>query len=187
MAELNTGDSGGKGKGGKVRSKKSNAKVDLTAMVDLAFLLITFFMLTTSLSKPQSMDLGLPDKNEDPKKKDEVKTDQRRTVTIILGADNKIKWFHGLLDSPEPGGAPANAVYGKEGIRKEILKRVVSVPQVTGDAKKGLIVIIKPTKKSSYRNLVDILDEMAICNVPVYAIVNDFSDDENKLVDEMNK
>jgi len=61
MAELNTGDSGG-GKGGKVRSKKQNSKVDLTAMVDLAFLLITFFMLTTSLSKPQSMNLGLPDK-----------------------------------------------------------------------------------------------------------------------------
>ena len=64
MAELNTGDGGGKKGGGKVRSKKSNAKVDLTAMVDLAFLLITFFMLTTSLSKPQSMDLGLPDKDE---------------------------------------------------------------------------------------------------------------------------
>ena len=66
MAELNTG--GGGGKGGKVRSKKSNPGVDLTAMVDLAFLLITFFMLTTSLSKPQSMDLGLPDKED----KDEI-------------------------------------------------------------------------------------------------------------------
>ena len=71
MAELNTGDGGGKG--GKVRSKKSNSKVDLTAMVDLAFLLITFFMLTTSLSKPQSMDLGLPDKDEDPSKNKDMK------------------------------------------------------------------------------------------------------------------
>ncbi|MGC4039990.1 MAG: biopolymer transporter ExbD [Flavobacterium sp.] len=191
MAELNTGDSGGKG--GKVRSKKSNAKVDLTAMVDLAFLLITFFMLTTSLSKPQSMDLGLPDKNPDSTKIDpKIKVDQKRTMTIIMGKDNKIKWFHGLLDAPEPGGAPTNAVYGKNGLRKEILKRVVSVAEYAktrptykkGD---GLIVIIKPTKKSTYKNLVDILDEMAICGVPTYAIVNDISPEEQKLVDEMNK
>jgi biopolymer transport protein ExbD len=186
MAELNTGDGGGKKGSKKVRSKKSNAKVDLTAMVDLAFLLITFFMLTTSLSKPQSMDLGLPDKEDKGPDKD-IKVDQRRTVTIILGKDNKIKWFHGLLDSPEAGGAPTDAVYGKNGIRKEILKRVVSIPQVTGNKDKGMIVIIKPTKKSTYRNLVDILDEMAICSVPTYAIVNDITPEEMKLVDAMNK
>ena len=188
MAELNTGDSGGGKKGSKkVRSKKSNAKVDLTAMVDLAFLLITFFMLTTSLSKPQSMDLGLPDKEDKDEPQTDIKVDQRRTVTIIMGKDNKIKWFHGLLESPEPGGAPTDAVYGKNGIRKEILKRVTSIPQVTGDKKKGMIVIIKPTKKATYRNLVDILDEMAIRDVPTYAIVNDITPEEQKLVDAMNK
>ncbi len=181
MAELNTG--GDEGKGGKVRSKKQNSKVDLTAMVDLAFLLITFFMLTTSLSKPQSMDLGLPDKAKDEEKTKEVKTDQRRTVTILLGANNQIKWFHGLLEAPEANGKPQDAVYGKEGIRKELLKRVKSIPEVTGSKDKGLIVIIKPTKKSTYRNLVDILDEMAICSVPTYAIVNDFTPEETKLVD----
>lgn len=186
MAELNTGDGGG-GKGGKVRSKKQNSKVDLTAMVDLAFLLITFFMLTTSLSKPQSMNLGLPDKKEDDKPQKDIKVDQKRTMTIILGADNKIKWFHGLLDNPEPNGKPTEAIYGKEGIRKEILKRVKSVAEYCaakpgskpGD---GLIVIIKPTKKANYRNLVDILDEMAICSVPTYAIVNDITPEELKLV-----
>ncbi|MBF6641930.1 biopolymer transporter ExbD [Flavobacterium sp. J49] len=188
MAELNTGDGGGKKGSKKVRSKKSNAKVDLTAMVDLAFLLITFFMLTTSLSKPQSMDLGLPDKEKDPNKKElDIKVDQVRTMTIIMGKDNKIKWFHGLLDAPEPGGAPSDAVYGKNGIRKEILKRVTSIPQATGSKDKGMIVIIKPSKKSTYRNLVDILDEMAICNVPTYAIVNEITPEEQKLVDEMNK
>lgn len=189
MAELNTGDGGGGKKGsGKVRSKKQNSKVDLTAMVDLAFLLITFFMLTTSLSKPQSMDLGLPDKEDDPTKKEaDIKVDQRRTMTIILGDNDKIKWFHGLQATPEPGGAPADATYGPEGIRKEILKRVKSIPEVTGDPKKGMIVIIKPTKKSTYRNLVDILDEMAICAVPTYAIVNDFSPEEKALADKMNQ
>lgn len=186
MAELNTGDGGG-GKGGKVRSKKQNSKVDLTAMVDLAFLLITFFMLTTSLSKPQSMNLGLPDQNDSTTVDKKIKVDQKRTMTIVLGDNNKIKWFHGLLATPEPGGAPTEAVYGKEGIRKEILKRVKSVAEYCaakpgskpGD---GLIVIIKPTKKANYRNLVDILDEMAICSVPTYAIVNDITPEELKLV-----
>ena len=187
MAELNTGDGGGKKGGGKVRSKKQNSKVDLTAMVDLAFLLITFFMLTTSLSKPKSMDLGLPDKEDKPEDKVEMKTDQRRTVTVILGDNNQIKWFHGLIEAPEVGGNPATTGYGKEGIRKELLKRVASIPQVTGDKDKGLIVIIKPTKKATYKNLVDILDEMAISKVPTYAIVNDFSDAEKKLADELNK
>jgi biopolymer transport protein ExbD len=161
-------------------------------MVDLAFLLITFFMLTTSLSKPQSMDLGLPDKDEPNKENTDIKVDQKRTMTIILGKDNKIKWFHGLLDAPEANGAPTSAAYGKNGLRKEILKRVVSVNQycqTKPNYKKGdgLIVIIKPSKKSTYRNLVDILDEMAICDVPTYAIVNDITPEEQKLVDEMNK
>ena len=186
MAELNTGDDGG-GKGGKVRSKKQNSKVDLTAMVDLAFLLITFFMLTTSLSKPQSMPLGLPAKDDTLTKIKPLKTDQRRTVTIILGAKDQVKWYHGLLDAPEVGGAPTTTDYTKDGIRKELLKRVISIPEVMGDKDKGMIVIIKPTKKSTYKNLVDILDEMAICKVPTYAIVNEFSPEENKLAEELNK
>jgi hypothetical protein len=123
MAELNTGNDGG-GKGGKVRSKKQNSKVDLTAMVDLAFLLITFFMLTTSLSKPQSMPLGLPAKDDEKVKIPPVKTDQRRTVTIILGGNDQIKWYHGLLEAPEPDGKPTTTDYSSNGIRKEILKRV---------------------------------------------------------------
>lgn len=179
MAELNTGDGGGKKGGGKVRSKKQNSKVDLTAMVDLAFLLITFFMLTTSLSKPQAMNLGLPeDKVDEPV--EDIKVDERRTLTILLGENNQIQWFHGLLATPIAG--PKTAVYGKNGLRKQVLKLVNEVPQLTGDPKKGLIVIIKPTKKSTYRNLVDVLDEMAISGVETYAIVNDITPEELKLV-----
>jgi biopolymer transport protein ExbD len=181
MAELNTGDSGGGKKGSKkVRSKKLNSKVDLTAMVDLAFLLITFFMLTTSLSKPQSMDLGLPDKDQDPTKNKDVKVDENRTMTILLGDNNKMKVYMGLLATPKV--APKDMTYGKEGIRKELLKRKEEVIKYTGTKDKGIIVIIKPTKKSNYRNLVDILDEMAIVDVPTYAIVNDFSPEESKLI-----
>ena len=179
MAELNTGDSGG-GKDKKVRSKKQNSKVDLTAMVDLAFLLITFFMLTTSLSKPQSMDLGLPDKDDDPTKNKDVKVDENRTMTILMGDDNKIKYYMGIMNTPM---APKDITYGKDGLRKEILKRKQSVVTYTGNKDKGLIVIIKPSKKSNYRNLIDVLDEMAISDVPTYAIV-DITPEEAKLLGE---
>lgn len=183
MAELNTGDGGG-GKGGKVRSKKQNSKVDLTAMVDLAFLLITFFMLTTTLSKPQSMSLGLPDK--DPKDKTPpVKVDENRTMTIMLADNNKIVRYVGLLATPVAGGTPKEFTYGKKGIREEILSRkkaVLEYSTAKGKPKNGIIVIIKPSKKSNYRNLVDILDEMAIAGVETYAIVPEFTPEESKLL-----
>jgi biopolymer transport protein ExbD len=187
MAELNTGDGGG-GKGGKVRSKKQNSKVDLTAMVDLAFLLITFFMLTTTLSKPQSMSLGLPDKNEKDVEKP-LKVDENRTMTVLLGDNDKLIRYVGLLANPVSGGAPKQFSYGKEGIRQELIKRsklVLEYSAALGKPKNGMIVIIKPSKKSNYRNLVDILDEMAIVGVGVngsYAIVNEFTPEETKLLE----
>ncbi|MCL6460402.1 outer membrane transport energization protein ExbD [Flavobacterium micromati] len=180
MAELNTGDGGGK-KGGKVRSKKANAKVDLTAMVDLAFLLITFFMLTTTLSKPQSMSLGLPDKNE---KGEDIKVDENRTMTVLLGDNNKLVFYMGLLSTPLAG--PKDLVFGKDGIRQELLKRkkeVLAYSTAKGKPDQGMIVIIKPSKKSNYKNVIDILDEMAISDVPTYTIVNDFSPEETKLLE----
>jgi biopolymer transport protein ExbD len=183
MAELNTGDGGGKKGDGKVRSKKSNSKVDLTAMVDLAFLLITFFMLTTTLSKPQSMSLGLPDKEDKPDPKNQVKVDENRTMTILLGDNDKLVRYVGLLATPVNGGAPKDFSYGKEGIRKELLSRKKLVLEYTGNKDKGMIVIIKPSKKSNYRNLVDILDEMAIVDVPTYAIVNEYTPEEQKLLE----
>ncbi|QEE49299.1 biopolymer transporter ExbD [Flavobacterium alkalisoli] len=179
MAELNTGGDGGKG--GKVRSKKSNPGVDLTAMVDLAFLLITFFMLTTSLSKPQSMNLAMPDKDS-PKDPTTMNTPDDRSMTILMGKDNTIQWYLGLFD--EPLVAPTKTTYGKDGIRQAILQRQAAVKAVYGDDKeKGLIVIIKPTDKTHYKNLVDILDEMAITNVQLYAI-GDISKPEIELLEK---
>lgn len=169
MAQLDT-SGGDKKKGGKVRSKKQSSNVDLTAMVDLAFLLITFFMLTTSLSKPQSMDLGLPDKEIDKTKKEvDLKVDENRTMTILMGDNNKLMYYMGIMNTPM---APTEIQYGRNGIRKEIIKRKEEVIAYTGNKDKGLIVLIKPSKKSHYRNLVDILDEMAISDVPTYAIVD---------------
>lgn len=179
MAELNTG--GGDGKGKKVRSKKQNAGVDLTAMVDLAFLLITFFMLTTSMNKPQSMNLAMPDKSEDAKEVEKTKVDENRTMTILLGADNKVKWYMGMPGQPLEG--PNDSSYGQNGIRKVIMDNTKKALAYSQDAEKGLIVIIKASENANYRNLVDILDEMAITGSKTYAIV-DISDADLDILGE---
>jgi biopolymer transport protein ExbD len=166
MAELNTGGGGGDGK--KVRSKKSNPGVDLTAMVDLAFLLITFFMLTTTLSKPQSMPLAMPDKEPQDQPKDNTPVPEDRMMTILIGKDNKLLWYMGKFETPRI--PPSEAAFGKNGIRKEILKNTAYAKQFAKKDDEGLIVNIKASDASSYKNLVDILDEMAINKVQLYAI-----------------
>lgn len=171
MAELDT--SSGGGKGGKVRSKKASTRVDLTAMVDLAFLLITFFMLTTSLNKPQAMDMTMPDKEENVD--DNLKVADDRTMTILLGSNNKIEWYMGTVDNPT---TPTVIDYGKNGIRAALLEKMKSVRAATG---KDLFVIIKPSDKSSYKNLVDIFDEVNIVDVKQRALT-DITADEIELL-----
>jgi biopolymer transport protein ExbD len=168
MAELDTSGGGSK-KGGKIRSKKQSTRVDLTAMVDLAFLLITFFMLTTTLAKPQAMDLAMPDKDEE-HPENQLDVADNRTMTILLGANNKLEWYMGMVDKII--GSPTTTHFGKNGIRKDILERKKDVQKITGDPKKGLIILIKATDKATYKNLVDILDEMAITKPQTYAIVD---------------
>lgn len=178
MAQLDTGGGEVK-KGGKPRAKKLSSSVDLTAMVDLAFLLITFFMLTTTLNKPQSMDLSLPDKSDTKEKPVDQKVDENRTITILMGKDNTLKYYKGLLESPIV--PPTDVAYGKNGIRQVLVEEKQKAIQYTGDPEKNLIVIIKPNKESTYRNLVDILDEMAIVKVPTYAISEIYEVEENIL------
>lgn len=164
MAELNQDSGGGKKKGGKIRSKKQGGRVDLTAMVDLAFLLITFFMLTTSLNKPNAMDVTVPDKNEEDLE-DRLEVADDRTTTILLAGNNKIVWYSGLFDNPIEG--PETVDYGAEGIRKVLLRKLVEVPQRTGD---DLIVVIRPSDDATHKNLVDILDEMKIVDAQKYSL-----------------
>ncbi len=164
MAELDT--SGGGGKGGKVRTKKKSTRVDLTAMVDLAFLLVTFFMLTTTLSKPKAMDLVMPDKDEH-NPKDQMAVPATRTMTILLGSNDRIEWYHGLPGQPlEP---PTKDNFGKNGIRKSILDLKKKVYDATGGK---LIVLVKPSDKSVYKDVVNIMDELNITQIDIRAIVD---------------
>jgi biopolymer transport protein ExbD len=175
MAELNTGGNEGKG-GKKVRSKKMNPAVDLTAMVDLAFLLITFFMLTTSLSKPQSMDLTMPDKEKTTDvPKQEAK--ESKTMTILIGKDRKLKYYMGMFNAPFQGIGPTDTTYGKDGIRAVILKKMAELKAKGFVEKDGIVVLIKATEDATYKDMIDILDEMAISKVDIYSI-QDMTPDE---------
>jgi biopolymer transport protein ExbD len=168
----------------KPRSKKLNAKIDLTAMVSISFLLIIFFMLTQELSKPRSLALGLPEKYSYTSTCRIIcGNGKSRVITLISDDNDKIICYTGLLELQE--ASPKLLSYGKEGIRKELLLKSKQIQNYTssfGRHNSGAIVIIKPSKKSNFKNLVDILDEMNITNIPTYAIINDYTPEEVKLL-----
>ncbi|MDL1913513.1 MAG: biopolymer transporter ExbD [Bergeyella sp.] len=154
-------------KGGKVRSKKQNTRVDMTPMVDLGFLLITFFMFTTTFSKPNVMDLGLPAKPKDERQKPpDLEIDLSNSISIILGKKDKI-YYH-QKDKQSLGVDDLNETsFDREGIRKVVI-------QAKSRAKNKDIftVIIKPTDDSVYKNFVDLLDEMAITGNSRYGVTD---------------
>lgn len=178
MAEIQEQGGGGK-KDGKVRSKKMSTKVDFTAMVDLAFLLITFFMLTTTLAKPNIMPIIMPEK-KDLNEKDLEATKESQVLTLLLGANDKVYYYEGITDAKLD-----STDYSAEGMRKVILDKKDRVKTQWGEEEKDdpknpgqkkmsskLNVIIKPTKESRYKNLVDAFDEMKICNVARYVMLD---------------
>ncbi len=170
MAEVNAG------------GKKVSTKVDMTPMVDLGFLLITFFILTTSMSKPKRMELAMPDKNEDPKKQ-EMKVKESHTVTILLDEKDKIYWYRGMLKPDKPLNELKKTDFSK--IRNELVEvreKIGTEKDDKGKVDYAMIVVVKPTIRAKYRNIVDMLDEMAITNIQRYAIVDITKADETYLV-----
>ncbi|TAF32115.1 MAG: biopolymer transporter ExbD [Cytophagales bacterium] len=173
MAEI---DSSSSGKGGKKGPKKVSTKIDMTPMVDLAFLLITFFMLTTTMSKPKTMEVNMPDKT---KEKTTMDVKASECLTIILGEGNKVHYYEGVV---EASTALETTDFSDEGIRKVILKKAQSLKSLN----KVPIIIIKPMDKSNYKNVVDILDEMHITSMKKYAIVELFEQDKQLLKERLN-
>jgi biopolymer transport protein ExbD len=165
----------------KIRSKKLNSRVDLTAMVGVSFLLIAFFMLHTELSKQKAISLGLPD--NDITCGPTGCGGENRSLTLLLGDNDKIVTYTGILEVPLQ--FPKEVKFGKEGIRKELLSKNNKILQYSakyGRPGRGITVIIKPSKKCNFKNLVDILDEMEITGIQSYVIVNNFTPDEAKLL-----
>jgi biopolymer transport protein ExbD len=170
MAEMDTSGGGGHKKGpGVKKSKKLSTRVDLTPMVDLGFLLITFFIFTTTMSQPTAMKLFLPKDAEKPE--DQNKAKESGVITILLGKDDNVFYYEGQLDN---GASNFKSSTFKE-IRNVLLDKKARTPE------KDLVVVLKPSEECTYRNVVDILDEMAINMLKRYALV-DISSTETQLI-----
>ncbi len=198
MAEIIQAEKGGKG--GKKRAKKLLPHMDMTPMVDLMMLLITFFMLTTSLSKSKVMEMILPEKLKDPNA-EPPKIIASRTLNILLGPDNKIYWYPGGVSAEDYNNLPPvmQTDYSAEGIRalllernrslfrtindfeQQVLEGKIRIPQdsvqsaisaLKSEDDTGPIVLIKAYEKANYGNFVDILDEMNICGIARYTVMD---------------
>lgn len=197
MAEMDTSSGGGHKKGpGVKKSKKLSTRVDLTPMVDLGFLLITFFIFTTTMSQPTAMKLNLPKDTNDEKEQNEAK--ESGALTILLGKDNHVFYYEGKL-SPDGSNFKSASFSGENNIRDVIINKKKDVmarhqhntncqeiwSKNGGDQNsckdKDFVVVIKPSDESTYKNALDILDEMAINVVKRYALV-DISEGEAQLV-----
>lgn len=189
------------GKNGKSKQKKFAVRVDFTPMVDMNMLLITFFMLCTTLSKPQTMEISMPsnDKSITEQQKSMVKASQ--AITLLLGADNKLYYYEGEPNYKDYTSLKETS-YTPDGIRSILLqKNVAAVNKVralkqqkldlkiseeeyrkqVSEIKSGKdtpTVIIKATDDASYKNLIDALDEMQICNIGKYVITDIAEADE---------
>jgi len=170
MAEMDTSGGGHHKKGpGVKKAKKASTRVDLTPMVDLGFLLITFFIFTTTMSQPTAMKLNLPKDTDKPEEQNKLK--ESGALTLLLGKNNTVYYYEGQLD---PSASNLQNSTMKK-IRDEIIKKKRSTPP------EDLMIVIKPGEEATYKDVVDALDEMTINDIKRYALV-DISDVESQLL-----
>ena len=199
MAEVNTGDGGGgHGKHDKKRAKKASTKIDMTPMVDLAFLLLTFFVLTSTFSKPKAMEINYP---ADPKDENTKPPKINNALTFILSKDDAIYYYPGEFYPPNnPKGEPPTQLvktdFSKDGLRKILLDRndpvrkeifkleeKLKTKEIADSTYKRLViaekskkeavtVLIKADDKATYKNVIDLVDELNISMIGKYAVVD---------------
>lgn len=202
------------------KQKKMTVRVDFTPMVDMMMLLITFFMLCTSLSKPQTMELSVPSNDKNITDKDRSAAKASYTITVYVGADNQIYYVAGIPKYDDPT-CLKKTTWGKDGIRKVFITHVTedgtqpvqqvmlakakldekktadptSMPdsvynkelakikagEIDGEKISTLTIIIKVTDKATYKNMIDVLDEMQICSISTY-VLDKINPDDQKLL-----
>jgi biopolymer transport protein ExbD len=161
MAEVSA-EGGGKGKG-KPKGKKSSTHIDMTPMVDLAFLLLTFFMLATTFSRPHALDIIMPDKPKADAKPPEI--NENDVLSLLVGPHNKLYYYIGNFKDPQL----EQTDFSPKGIRKVLLE---TQQKVDASGSKSFMVLIKPSDKADYGDVVNLFDEMNITNMPRYALVD---------------
>lgn len=171
MAEIAEKSSSSKKKPGVKKSKKQSTRVDLTPMVDLGFLLLTFFIFSTTMVQPTSMNLSMPKDTEDVDQ--EMKVKESGSLTLMLGKGNVIYYYFG-----QDVTGMQTTTYKQ--VRDIILQKKKSTPV------DDLFIIIKPDKDATYKNAVDMLDEMNINDIERYAMV-DPSEQEYDLIQQTER
>ncbi len=198
----------GTGKG-KSKQKKMTVRVDFTPMVDMNMLLITFFMLCTTLSKPQTMEISMPSNDKNITEEQQSKVKASEAITLLLAGDNKLYYYEGEPNYRDYTSLKETA-YGKDGLRDMLLRRnraaVLAVNELkqqklelkisedefkdkVSEIKSGKgtpTVIIKATDDATYTNLIDALDEMQICNIGKY-VITDIAEADEFLMENYEK
>jgi biopolymer transport protein ExbD len=211
MAELNTEGGGGHGKHEKKRAKKASTKIDMTPMVDLAFLLLTFFVLTSTFSKSKTMEINFPADPKDEKERQKV----NNALTFLLSEGNKVYYYAGeFYPEGNKDGKPATQLlktdFSNEGVHKVLLdankptrEAILALEErykkkeiadttykrlalAEKGKKEALTVLIKADDKAVYKNVIDLIDELNICLVGKYAVV-DMMPTEFELINVANK
>ena len=201
MAEVEQKD---RGKGKKPGTKKVSTRIDFTPMVDMIMLLITFFMLATSMNKPQTMEISMPTKVSE---EEQTKIQESRAITVLLGKDDKVYYYTGMPNY-EDYTSLKRTNYGPDGLRALLMQRNQKVVAEMNELKKqkldnkisdedfkkssaeikddksSPIVVIKATDDATYKNLIDALDEMAICSIGKYAI-DDIAEGDKWLIENL--
>lgn len=196
MAEI-IGNEGGGGKHQKKRAKKGHVHIDMTPMVDLAFLLLTFFILATTLSKPKTMEIVYPKEKDI---EDSTKVQEKLATTILLGEEEEdIYYYFGAFKADST--VPIKSDLSKDGLRKvfiernrEIIEKLNAEMQrlasgaIKEDEFKSLrkaikgdslapFVVVKTVDSTYYGSVVDVIDDLNIAEVGKYAI-QDMSETE---------
>lgn len=213
MAEIADSGGGGHKKGGKKRAKKQSTRVDMTPMVDLAFLLLTFFVLTSTFSKPKSMELSLP---ADPPPGSPPPPEIKKGVTFLLTKDDRIFYYVGQFYGAENDkGKPATQLletnFGPDGLRKLLAEQnkwaIDEIEKLTAQNKaktladttykrlavektadpNAITVLIKTDDQATYKNAIDMLDELKIANVGKRVLGVEMSAPEYALLQEKIK